>query len=130
MVAMTVKMPGSEQVAKAFALMPRQMAKAVEQAMEDSGNAVKAKAQDNLSGPILGAVSGHLRASVSSKAPPKGMDTEATIGTSVGYGAVHQWGRRDGSLPALMWLTRSLEQVRDRILAIWNVRIKAALVLT
>ncbi len=108
----------------------KKLGPAVERALGFAANAVKAKAQSNLSGPILNAISSHLKGSIQTKPFRKrGIDSEIHIGTPVIYGASHETGATitNGfgkgiaiSLRARHWLRTSLRQVRDRVFAIYE----------
>lgn len=90
-----------------------------------AGNVVKAKAQDNLSGPILKVKTGHLRASILVLLTRAGLNSSVRVGSPTIYGAAHEFGSRINT--AVKWLRTSLAQSRDKIREVYTREIDKAL---
>lgn len=119
---MSVQLKGALETQKNLKRIAGEFDQAVEESVGLSGEAVKAQAQSNLSGPILKVKTGHLRGSVGTKLEKDGMDSSVIVGTSVGYGDVHEHGGPRNK--AVMWLAKSLEQSSQTVRDIFNRLIK------
>ncbi len=115
---MSAQVKGAVKTQKDLGRLEGEFDKAGERAVGLAGMAVKARAQENLSGKILDVKTGHLRASVGSVVEKNGMDSSALVGTPVGYGAVHQFGSARNR--AVKWLTKSLEESVTKVRAIFD----------
>jgi phage gpG-like protein len=103
--------------------------KALEDATALAAQVVKAQAQTNLSGPILDVKTGALRAGVLTSVKRSGLETTATVGTPIIYGAAHENGAQilngfGKGIPIDVrpryWLAHSLEQSRDKVFALYD----------
>lgn len=133
-VAFKGKVLGSDEVRKRLQRFSADIGRAVEDGLGLSGAVVQAKAQDNLSGPILGVKTGTLRSSVLSIVDRRGIESSVKVGTPLGYGASHEFGANISngfgkgisfSLPPLRWLFISLEQSRANVLEVMRKVVNA-----
>jgi len=121
---MSGEVKGALETQKNLGRITGDMDKAIERAVGLAANVVVARAQDNLSGPILKVRSGHLRGSLPAGVDlnKDGMDSSALVGTPVGYGAVHEFGSARNK--AVKWLAKSLDQTKQKIRQIFDSAIK------
>lgn len=110
---MTITVNGLKGLEEKMKALPQQVNTAVERAMGFAGMAVKARAQENLSGRILNVKTGHLRGSIASVTKKAGIKSSTRVGTSVRYGAAHEFGSNRNK--AVHWLKRSTEESRKKV---------------
>jgi len=115
---------GADKLAAKLSAMPRTAGRGLERGLELAGMAVKAKAQDNLSGRILDVKTGHLRGSILSTVSKAGFASEVIVGTPVIYGATHEFGGPRNV--AVRWLQTSFEQVRQQLMNLINREVDRA----
>ena len=133
-VAFNGKVVGSDELEKRLRRFSSNIGDAVEEGLGLSGEAVVAKAQDNVSGPILNVKTGTLLGGIFSVLDRKGIESSVSIGTPLVYGASHEFGANitNGfgkgisiSLPPLRWLSLSFEQSGSKVFEIMRKVVNA-----
>ena len=144
-----VEIQGLEQAKRGVQVNAQNLLRELGEAVEKSAYAVEAEAKQNLSGRVLNRRTGELRASVHTQSRKDRM--EATVGTNVIYGKVHEYGatiRAKGSnylrfehpygsgqwhsvrqvrIPARPWLRTAADSSLGRIRMIFEGAVKKAL---
>lgn len=131
MLSLVMKVMGAGRLAASFNKAGKSTPDRMQKAVTRAGYLVQRAAKKNLTGGNpLNVQTNRLRGSVQVKPKGSGKRAEATVGTIVKYGALHEfgatitstWGRghtpRQITIPARPWLNPALESNRKKIVKI------------
>lgn len=90
MAGMRIVLVGADEVRQRLVGAPRELTKALRDAMQKSLNIVYRRVQDNLTGRVLNVKTGHLRQTIHTAVEDGGL--RGRIGSNVEYAEIHEFG--------------------------------------